>query len=64
MLSNYFYRLRDDPLHAKEGLFPPDLLKEIRALSLGPDEIDQALLARLVDRPADALRDPVAWRAD
>jgi predicted AlkP superfamily phosphohydrolase/phosphomutase len=64
MLSNYFHLVRRDPALARQSLFPSDLLAEVQARALEASELDRALVASFVERPADAERDGVPWRRE
>lgn len=64
MLSNYFHVLRRDRGRAREALFPPDLIEEIRARSVDAADLDRALVSRFIERPDEAARDGVPWRVE
>jgi predicted AlkP superfamily phosphohydrolase/phosphomutase len=64
MLSNYFHLLRRDPARARQSLFPPDLLAEVQARALDAPDLDRALVARFIERPAESARDRVPWRSE
>src|SRR6185503_10668907 len=49
MLSHYFHVLKDDPVRVRETLYPPDLVEEVRARAVAPQDVDRALVAEFVD---------------
>lgn len=64
MLSNAFHAVAGDPARAAEALHPPDLLQEVRARVVHPDEVDRALVGEFVDLSHETENDGVPWRRD
>jgi predicted AlkP superfamily phosphohydrolase/phosphomutase len=60
VVSPYFHLLVGDSARARGALFPRDLLPEIGARAISPQDLDPALLADLADAAApNALDDPL-----
>jgi predicted AlkP superfamily phosphohydrolase/phosphomutase len=64
MLSHYFHLLKDDPARVRQTLYPADLVDEVRARAVGPQEVDRALVSEFVDLSVDLPSDAVPWRRD
>jgi predicted AlkP superfamily phosphohydrolase/phosphomutase len=64
MLSNYFHLLRGDPARAGETLYPPDLLREVIAKGVTPEDVDRGLVSQFVDLSVEIPRDAVPWRRE
>jgi predicted AlkP superfamily phosphohydrolase/phosphomutase len=62
MLSHYFHLLRDDPTRREGALFPGELLAEVSARAVRPEEIDPDFLAEFVDTSAGG--DDFPWRRE
>jgi predicted AlkP superfamily phosphohydrolase/phosphomutase len=64
MLSDsFYYWWRADPSRAPGTLHPPDLLPEVLARAVAPDEVDRALVSRFVDLSVELPSDRVPWRS-
>lgn len=63
MLGHSFH-LRVHDARAAELLHPPDLLAEVRARALAPEQLDEALLGEFVDFSVQVPNDRVAWRRE
>jgi hypothetical protein len=62
VVSPYFHLLHGEPERAGEALYPRDLLGEVAARAVGPEDLDPLLLADLADlpaAPASPLGDPL-----
>jgi predicted AlkP superfamily phosphohydrolase/phosphomutase len=64
MLSHYFHLLKDDPARVRETLYPADLVEEVRARAVAPQDVDRALISEFVDLSVELADDPVPWRRD
>jgi predicted AlkP superfamily phosphohydrolase/phosphomutase len=64
MLSNYFHLLRGDPARARETLYPPDLLPEVRARAVSSPDVDRGLVSEFLDLSVEIPGDEVPWRRD
>jgi predicted AlkP superfamily phosphohydrolase/phosphomutase len=64
MLSPYFHLLREEPAQASGTLYPPDLLGEIRARGVRPDEVEATLVSEFLDPAAPEPGDTVPWRRE
>jgi predicted AlkP superfamily phosphohydrolase/phosphomutase len=64
MLSHYFHLLKDDPARVRETLHPADLVEEVRARAVAPEDVDRALLSEFVDLSVELPGDPVPWRRE
>jgi predicted AlkP superfamily phosphohydrolase/phosphomutase len=64
MLSHYFHVLRDDPARVRGTLHPPDLVDEVRARAVAPQDVERSLLARFVDFSVELPADEVPWRRE
>ena len=62
LMSPYFHLLRDDPAHAADTLFPGQLLPEVAARAVRPEDVDKALLLEFVDASAES--DSFPWRRE
>jgi predicted AlkP superfamily phosphohydrolase/phosphomutase len=62
MLSPSFHLLQADPQRARESLYPPDLLPEVRARVVEPKDVSEALLSEFVD--SSVAEDDLPWRRD
>lgn len=61
-LSNYFHLVHQDPSRAAFSLFPRDLLPEVTARAVRPDEVSPETLLEFVD--AQAADDRFPWRRE
>jgi predicted AlkP superfamily phosphohydrolase/phosphomutase len=65
MLSHSFHLLQGNPHREAEGLYPPDLLREVRARVVDPDDVSDAQIAEFVDQSVPAPpEDDLPWRRD
>jgi predicted AlkP superfamily phosphohydrolase/phosphomutase len=64
MLSPYFHLFRDQPERAAGTLYPPDLLGEVLARGVRPDEVEETLVSEFVDPAARVPADAPPWRRD
>ena len=64
MLSHYFHVLLSDPGRTPEALHPADLLPEVTARAVLPDDVDQALVSQFVDLSVQRPDDTLPWRRD
>jgi len=64
MLSNAFDALRDDSQRVGSTLYPPELLREVRARAVAPADVDSALVSEFVDLAHDADDAKVPWRRE
>jgi predicted AlkP superfamily phosphohydrolase/phosphomutase len=64
MLSHYFHVLRDDPARVRETLHPPDLVDEVRARAVAPQDVERALVSQFVDLSVELPGDAVPWRRE
>ena len=64
MLSNYFHLLRHDPQAVKGTLYPPELLPEVMARAVSPEDVDRGLVGQFVDLSLEIPGDQVPWRRD
>jgi predicted AlkP superfamily phosphohydrolase/phosphomutase len=64
MLSNYFHLLHRDPVRAMESLHPRDLLPEVQARVVEPEQVDPALVSEFVDLSVDVPKDRLPWRRE
>jgi predicted AlkP superfamily phosphohydrolase/phosphomutase len=64
MLSHYFHLLKDDTARVRETLHPPDLVEEVRARAVAPQDVDRALLSEFVDLSVELPADAVPWRRE
>jgi len=62
LLSPYFHLLGQDKARAAETLFPRELLPEVAARAVRPEDVDKALLLEFVD--ASAENDAFPWRRE
>jgi predicted AlkP superfamily phosphohydrolase/phosphomutase len=62
MLSHYFHVLRDDPGRVGDTLFPRELLAEVSARAVRPQEIAPELMAEFVDSSAGP--DAFPWQRE
>lgn len=64
MLSNAFDALRDDPVRAGSTLYPPELLREVKARAVAPGDVDSTLVGEFVDLTHDPDDLNVPWRRE
>jgi hypothetical protein len=48
----------------RETLYPPDLVEEVRARAVAPQDVDRALIAQFVDLSVELAGDAVPWRRE
>jgi predicted AlkP superfamily phosphohydrolase/phosphomutase len=64
VLSPYFHLLRHDPARSGEALHPPDLLQEVAARGVEPQDVERTMLPQFVDVQAQMPADAAVWRRE